>query len=480
MGTLVRINMLDFCFFSHHSLQIHNSRRVWRALAGPLLVAPLIGSCDPGVDPDASEVVALSAGSSHNCAVVASGALRCWGSGQFGIRGGGEVAGCLEDDVEKVYMCELGSACCVGDDEPASESAAVEFSAPVVQVSAGSFHTCAVLEGGAVRCWGAESSGKLGLEGLGAGSGWYGDDELASELSAVALAGPATQVVTGDRHTCALLEGGAVQCWGANEQGQLGYGHTDELKTPGGPLALPGAATQLAAGVAHSCALLEQGEVYCWGSGLLGLKGDGSTGDGLCGGPAEEMMGCRFDPSCCVGDDETLAGATPVVLDGPALQIASGGGHSCALLEGGAVRCWGWNKFGQLGYGVAETVGDDEPPTSLEAVALGGPASQICVGWSHSCALLEGGDVRCWGDGRALGLGTTELIGDDELPSAAGLVALGGPAKQLTCGYVHNCALMETGEQRCWGVGADGRLGYGDEETVGDEPGEMPPPPLSL
>src|SRR6185503_5829179 len=83
---------------------------------------------------------------------------------------------------------------------------------------------------------------------------------------------------------------------------------------------------------------------------------------------------------------------------GPVVQLATGGEHTCALLEDGAARCWGDNWDGQLGYARPDEIGDDELPSSVGVVDVGGPVMQLSAGYWHTCALLEGGDVRCWGD----------------------------------------------------------------------------------
>ena len=115
-------------------------------------------------------------------------------------------------------------------------------------------------------------------------------------------------------------------------------------------------------------------------------------------------------------------------------QISAGVAHSCALMTDGTVRCWGRNAHGQLGLGHTQAIGDDEPAIAGGVVDLGGSATQVAAGGEHSCALMVGGAVRCWGlgiDGQ-LGYANVDDVGDDELPSAAGDVPLGGVAVQIT------------------------------------------------
>ena len=199
-------------------------------------------------------------------------------------------------------------------------------------------------------------------------------------------------LLAGESHTCALLDTGKVRCWGRNDSGQLGYGHTQSL-----------------------------------------------------------------------GDDEPLASVGDVPLTDNGIQLAVGGHHTCLLLEGGAVRCWGRNDSGQLGYGHTQSLGDDEAVSSSGYVPFGGRAVELVAGFAHTCALLDTGKVRCWGHNAygQLGYGHTRAMGDDELPSSAGDVDVGGSVRHLVAGAWHTCALLTTGAVRCWGRNDSGQLGYG-------------------
>src|SRR5207244_379546 len=128
-----------------------------------------------------------------------------------------------------------------------------------------------------------------------------------------------------------------------------------------------------------------------------------------------------------------------------------GRSHTCALLEGGTVRCWGEGLSGSLGYGNVNNIGDDESPASAGDVDVGGTVVQISVGAAHTCALLEGGTVRCWGANLQLGYGNMNIVGDDETPASVGDVDVGGPAVQLAAGGFHTCVVLDGGAVRCWG-----------------------------
>lgn len=129
----------------------------------------------------------------------------------------------------------------------------------------------------------------------------------------------------------------------------------------------------------------------------------------------------------------------------------SAGSVNCALLESGNVRCWGFGLFGALGYGNTNNVGDDETPASVGNVNVGSPAAQIATG-GNTCARLTNGNVRCWGRADwGLGYMNQETIGDNETPASVGDVNIGETVAQIAVGGNHACALLTSGALRCWG-----------------------------
>jgi alpha-tubulin suppressor-like RCC1 family protein len=320
----------------------------------------------------------------------------------------------------------------------------VPIGGPVTHISMAGYSACALLETGAVRCWGANAYGTLGYPST-TGS-WIGDNETPASMGDVDVGGRVVQVSTGGIHTCALLDSGAVRCWGNNEYGQLGYANTtnigdDEPAGAGGDVVLGAAAIQIAASGNITCALLATGSVRCWGYG-----GDGGLGYGNANN---------------IGDNETPASAGDVPLGGRAVQV-SVGSVSCALLESGNVRCWGFGLYGFLGYGNTNNVGDDDTPASVGDVNVGAPVAQIATG-GNTCALLTNGNVRCWGrPDWGLGYMNQEAIGDNETPASAGDVNIGASVTQIAVGTSHVCAVLTSGALRCWGAGYSGQLGYGN------------------
>ena len=210
---------------------------------------------------------------------------------------------------------------------------------------------------------------------------------------------------------CALLAGGQVDCWGSNSLGQLGNGTaTGPDNCANGfvngscsttPVAVSGItnAVAIAAGFSDTCALLAGGHVDCWGDNQSGELGNAATGGPDCGG---------------------FCSATPVAVSGitNAVAIAAGYGHTCALLAGGHVDCWGDNRLGELGDSTTTGV-DCGGSCSTAPVAVSGITSAVAIttGASHSCALLSTGSVTCWGSNHYGQLGNdTQTDSDVPVP----------------------------------------------------------------
>ena len=168
------------------------------------------------------------------------------------------------------------------------------------------------------------------------------------------------------------------------------------------------------------------------------------------------------------------AGAVDLGPDRTATAITTGDNHTCAILDNGTVRCWGFGSFGQLGYGNGDTIGDNEKPSAAGPVDLGPglTATAISAGGSHTCAVLNTGSVRCWGtNGNGeLGYGNTTGVGAIQTPGAAGPVDLGPgrTAAAISAGTNYTCAVLDDRSVRCWGSNDFGQLGYGNTTKIGD------------
>ena len=426
------------------------SPRVLAALVLLIAAVALPAAAPAGQSSQATAVpfLQVATGVHHSCATIggagAPAPVRCWGfngNGQVGYPG-----------------AEL-----VGDDETPGAAGPVDLGPgrTARALAAGEFHTCAALDDGTVRCWGFEFDGQLGYRTR----DHIGDNETPGSVGPVDLGAgrTATQVTAGARHTCAVLDDGAVRCWGLGSSGQLGYANVLPVgfsETPGqaGPVDLGAgrSARAVSAGGAHTCALLDDFSVRCWGLGNAGQLGYGNTS--------------------AVGDNEHPREFGPVALGAgrSARAITTGDAHTCAVLDDGSVRCWGLGSAGQLGYGNANAIGDDEAPAAAGPVDLGSGRTAVAIsaGAAHTCAVLDNGAVRCWGSGASgrLGYADGATIGDDETAGSAGPVDIGGGrAVAISAGAEHTCARLDDGGVRCWGNGGQGRLGLCAVATIGDD-----------
>jgi len=222
---------------------------------------------------------------------------------------------------------------------------------------------------------------------------------------------------------------------------------------------------KLVTGAAHACALYIDGTVRCWGDAGFGQLGYGNTTD--------------------LGDTEAPNSVGKVNVGGVVADIVAGANHTCVRLTTGRARCWGQNANGQLGLGTTTNIGDDELPSSLAEINVGAPTVvQLAAGDSHTCALLSTGNVKCWGLGSSgqLGYGSSATIGDNEAISTGAFANVGGAVAEVVAGALHTCVRLTAGPVRCFGAGANGRLGYGNTNDIGDDAGEDPAnfPALSL
>jgi alpha-tubulin suppressor-like RCC1 family protein len=274
---------------------------------------------------------------------------------------------------------------------------------------------------------------------------------------------------------CAVLDTGLIKCWGYNAYGSLGLG--DQVSRGKAPehmgnnlpavdLGAGKLAAQIDMGAFHTCARLTDGAVKCWGAcsqGVCGLPGNPVIGDG----PNE--MGDNL-PTVDLG------------VGAAAAKLALGSYHSCALLTDGRVKCWGQGDRGQLGLGDPANRGDNpgEMGDALPAVDLGGGVTVIDIEslGDSTCALLGDGSVKCWGwnlHGQ-LGLGDTANRGDGpgEMGDALPAVDLGtGRTAVAIASAIATCAVLDDGSLKCWGQNYAGGLGLGDVASRGDQPGEM-------
>jgi len=298
-----------------------------------------------------------------------------------------------------------------------------------VTIAAGERHTCAIMDNGSVSCWGGNWDGQLG-------DGTTTDRNTPTQTSSLGEGRTAVAISAGEYHTCVILDDGSVSCWGNNGDGRLGDGTTTNRLTPTqtSSLGTDRTAVAITAGYYHTCAILDDGSVSCWGYNGVGHLGDGTTTN-------------RNTPTqtSSLGTDRT------------AVAIAAGAQHTCAILDDGSVSCWGWNWGGQLGDG---TNTDRNTPTPTSSFGEGRTAVAISGGVDHTCAILDDGSVSCWGynaNGR-LGDGTTT---NRLTPTQTSSLGTGRTAVAITVGDYHTCVILDDGSVSCWAYNGQGQLGDG-------------------
>ena len=373
---------------------------------------------------------------------------------------------CGDGRVEGTEACDDGNSIAGDGCEPDCSKT------QVVQLAAGRAHTCALLNDGRVRCWGANDQGQLGL-----GDTTNRAAQPPYQNGLVDLGGVATAIAAGADHTCAVMSDGSLRCWGANAHGQLGLGNTDPLgdnESPGSSatVALGTTVISVSAGGDCTCVLLADQTVRCWGQNDAGQLGLGHTNT--------------------IGDNELPTATNAQVSVGGAVSlIATGGRFTCAVLADHlTLRCWGENGDDQLGDGLTQNIGDNELPSSVAAVTLpsGGAnpsaydANQLVVGVTRACVLSTGAfQFFCWGDNDDGGLGI-EVVGSDPTRLATGYGAFtwSEAPQQMAAGGYFMCLELADSEFRCWGVNDEGQLGQPNTDTVGDNEAVTGVPAIDL
>ncbi|MCP4752842.1 MAG: hypothetical protein GY866_18305, partial [Proteobacteria bacterium] len=352
----------------------------------------------------------MTAGTAHSCILLSSGSVECWGKGASG---------------------QLGNDLLTSSSVPVSVNGIGGIDTDAIQIAASGYlghrdgHSCALATDGSVKCWGDGLWGQLG-------NGTSTDSSVPVPVSGIGGGSPAAiQVTTGAEHTCALLTDGTITCWGEGEYGRLGNGATTDQTTP---VAVNGIgssdpkATQVSAGAYSTCAVLEDGTARCWGYGSAGR----------------------------LGNNGTSSQTSPVAVSGitNAVQISVGNNHACAVLADGTARCWGDNSYGQIGNSMSGW--DETTPADVGSIGGSNPSSvQISAGAFFTCAVLDDGKVKCWGEGDFGKLGN-DSTSPRNYPSQVSNITT---AVQVSTGLQHACALLEDGTVNCWGKGADGQLG---------------------
>jgi alpha-tubulin suppressor-like RCC1 family protein len=366
----------------------------------------LVPSETPTASPTAVPLLyakVVSAGFSQTCAVTLSDGLKCWGK-YLGNNPPNEPA-----NTDHTYPLDV----------PGLESG-------VKDVDSNNNFTCVLMISGGVKCWGVNSYGQLG------------DDHASGDYSYTpvdvkGLSSGVAAISTGYMHACALLETGAVKCWGSSGGGLLGNYVYWAARTPLDVIGLSSGVIDIDAGFDHTCALMKTGGVKCWGAQGWGpVLGSGYGG--------------YHNPEYSVVDVKGLSSGV--------VAIAVGDDFSCALMKGGGVKCWGYGSGGVLGDGT-----NTDRPTPVDVFGLDQPAIAIDAGDISVCALLENGSIKCWGDNWAFFQSKDSTF---SVPTK-----IDGFTKTITSisvGLEHACAVMEDNTVMCLGRNAAGQLGVGSTQ----------------
>ncbi|HEX3828734.1 MAG TPA: hypothetical protein VHV82_15830 [Sporichthyaceae bacterium] len=448
-----------------------------------------------------SGVRAITAGREFSCAVLDSGEARCWGSGGPGELGDGDSTEANAYTPVTVtgghryvaisgganFACAVtttGTVDCWGQNNYAQLGTGTGTGTEIIQpvaasgisggataVAAGGDHACALVNGG-VQCWGnlagpltlSQEAGVIGgptsIPGLtssaaliavsgqsscaistgdavvcwGANPGNGRTDFNTPQpypLAPVYVRPPAPNsgtnfatVAAGDDHACAITKAGAVLCWGANTYGQLGNGTKTSSTTPVAVTGLTSGVVSIGAGLGFTCAITSDGAVHCWGRDDYGMLGNGTT----------------------------TASSVPVTVSGAANMrtVSAGTGTACAVSAAGGVSCWGDNGSGELGDAGSE-------PNSATAVAVSGLGSgvrKVSVGSLATCALLNIGGLKCWGDGFYGELATRLQAASSNVP--VDIAGFTSGVADVAVGYEHVCAVRTVGTVACWGQNDQG------------------------
>ena len=389
------------------TMLMDNTTYYYRLTANSVSAANEPIASAPTDEVSATPQTQISAGGRHTCAVVAGKAL-CWGRGREGQLGNGRTS---------------------NENAPVDARGRLDAT-PRAQISTGDKHTCAVLEGG-VFCWGRGSLDQLGSSELTTNVlGAIIHRIISTPARVMSLTSGVTQISAGDFHTCALVNGGA-QCWGSFFFGQLG---NDQIRgsaksstlVPQQVTGLTSGVTQISAGRKHTCAVVA-GRAVCWGKGASGQLGNNSDLD-------------ASTPRQVVG---LTSGVT---------QISAGDSHTCAVMNGAAL-CWGEGVFVQLGNNTNQHAFVPKRVTGLTS-----GVTQISAGGRHTCAVVAGG-AFCWGEGDDGRLGHNRpgnAEADRSIPTQ--VMGLTSGVTQISAGNFHTCALVN-GSIQCWGKDDSGQLG---------------------
>ena len=367
-------------------------------------------------EPLEAQNLSLVTGEWNTCALDSNQNVFCWGRNGNGQIGNGQTS---------TVACDTSGHRC--KDIPTATN---DLGSDVVSLAFGHQHACGLLDTGAVKCWGRNNNGQLGTSG--------GDKDTPQSIN-LGSGRTATSIYAGGYYTCAILDDESVKCWGENGDGQLGIGSWSNTNTPTTINTLGSGRTAVSLATAYNavCALLDDGSVKCWGDDNFGQLGNGGSNVDLSSPPSSAIN---------LGSGRT------------AKAITGGEYHFCAILDDDSIKCWGDGTDGKLGTG--STAAKNTPAATSGSFASGRYAVLIDAGYDHTCVILDNGDLTCWGSDAKGQLGNGATTGTkSSLQTSVVSLGTGRTAISLSAGGTHTCAQLDNGQLKCWGNRADGQVG---------------------
>lgn len=331
----------------------------------------------------------VALGAWHNCIVDSGGTLKCWGENSSGQLGNGT-------SVDSFTKVSVGSG----------------YSDVAVNSFGGSGFSCGIHSSG-LKCWGYNGFGQLG------------DGTAVDKYSPTLVSGGLNfqSVSLGMYHTCGVTTSGAVYCWGYNLYGQLGDSTTISRTTPTAVTGLSSGVARVFAGAYHSCALLTNNSLKCWGQNSSGQLGIGNTTNQ----------------------------SSPYLVTGTYTEVSLGTVHSCAIGTDNALRCWGEGDFYRLGTGATT---DLSSPAIIDS---GVSYVSIGAGDENTCAVTSSNALKCWGRNNTYGLAG---IGNFSTWAMTPQTVFSGYLfYKVKLGLYHACAEGPSHAILCWGSNEQGQLG---------------------
>ena len=419
----------------------------------------------------ATTAMASGCGGHHSAIVCDDLSVYAWGKNDYGQLGN-------EDDTVAYTGAESSdmgdNLVAIRNDRPPTGSPTIDPTPAPTTIdqpyfSVGEYQTCMAYENG-TKCWGRNDVMDPSYRG---GAVNYTTQPPIDYFDLGDADGDfdVYQVRCGKMHTCAFTFSGYARCWGSNGFGQLGYGNTNYFAHSGNKgynidLGSGVLVYEWSAGEYFNCILTGSNTIKCFGRNQYGQLGIGSSTNV---GDSSNQMGNYLE------EIDFGTGWSPT-------KMAVGAGHGCAIYNY-AVKCWGRNDYGQLGYGDTDNRGDDsgEMGDDLDEVSLGSTfyAWRIVLGDYYTCVISTSMTMKCFGRNEygQLGQGNTDDIGDDsdEMGDNLAEIDLGDDftLNDVKCSSGFICASNSDGEIKCWGRNDDGQLGYGDTDHRGDGSGEM-------